>query len=157
MPDRLTLLVIADESSVLLAASVVRHQLARLDIDVDVEPLTFESIVQRTETGQTQLVLAQLPKGARGLARFQSPGPNSPSMTGFADREYDAALEAGDVNRAEAILAREMPATALYEWRLFAAIDSSFCGNVTPSYTSWRWMADLYPCKDVEGEGKTDP
>jgi hypothetical protein len=160
LPARLSLLVIADESSTLLAASVVRHQLARLNIAIDVEPAPLEQVLDRIKQGRAQVALAQLPNGARAFSRFVSPTPDGLSMTGFASPPYDAAYAAGNLDEAGAILSREMPATVLYEWRMFAAIDSRFCGNVTPSYGSWRWMADLYPCKDVgeeEGEGKTDP
>jgi hypothetical protein len=52
-----------------------------------------------------------------------------------------------------------MPATLLYERRSFAAIDSRFCGDVTPSLTSWRWMAALHLCQNggAEGEGVATP
>lgn len=157
LPPRLSLFVVQDESTLLLAANVVRHQLSRLGIEVEVDAVPLADAATRTMSERTQLFLAPLPNGPRALERFVSPGPDGSSVTGFSDKEYDAAVASGDAGRARAILAREMPATVLYEWRTFAAIDSRFCGNVTPSQTSWRWMADLHPCENVAGEAGDTP
>ena len=69
--------------------------------------------------------------------------------SGFADPTYDEAVRRGDLAAAQAILDQAMPVTPLYEYRTFAAVDARFCGDVTPSAQSWRWMADLYPCEDA--------
>jgi len=158
LPTQLSLLVIEDQSTLILAASVIRHQFARLGITVGVEPMALADLLKdRVDQGRFQLVLMPAPNGDRRFARFVSPGPEMPSITGFADPEYDAAVRAGDLHGAQSILDREMPATVLYEWRTFAAIDAHFCGEVTPSFSSWRWMADLHPCEDGEREGATTP
>jgi ABC-type oligopeptide transport system substrate-binding subunit len=157
LPARLSLLVVENESTVLLAASVLRHQLDLLNIAIDVEPVPLETLFARIDSGHQQLVLGPLPKDDHRFGRFVSSEPGRPSLSGLADPEYDAAVTAGDFQRAQAILDREMPATPLYEQRSFAAIDARFCGKVTPSAISWRWMADLYPCEDGKGEGKHTP
>jgi Bacterial extracellular solute-binding proteins, family 5 Middle len=157
MPERLSLRVVKDDSTLLLAASVVKHELDGLGIAIDVVPVTLDELTSTSARGGHQLVLAPLAKGDRRYLRFLSPASDYPSSTGFADQEYDAAVERKDYVRAQAILDREVPATVLYEWRAFAAIDSRFCGNVTPSVMSWRWMADLHLCKNVEGEGNATP
>jgi hypothetical protein len=146
LPERVSVIVPQDESSLILAASVLRHQLARLGIDLVVQTLPLDEILRRCKAGSHQLLLAQLPLGARTYVRFLSPEGGAPSLTGFADPAFDAAVQRGDIAGAKAIFDREVPATVLYEWRTFAAIDSRFCGDVTPSYLSWRWMAELYPC-----------
>ncbi len=64
---------------------------------------------------------------------------------------------ASDLAKAQEILDRELPATVLFESRAFAAIDARFCGDVTPSPISWRWMADLHLCDSDKGEGKSTP
>jgi hypothetical protein len=148
MPTRLSLLVVEGESATLLAASVVRHQLGRLGIAVDVEGLPLEQVIARLDNGRHQLVILPLPKDEHRFGRFLS---DAPAMTGFSDPEYDAAVTTRDLARAQAILDREVPATELYEWSTFAAIDSRFCGDVTPEDTSWRWMADLRPCENGGG------
>jgi hypothetical protein len=151
LPARLSLISLEGDSTMLLAASVIRHQLGKLGIAIDVVPLSWEEFNARVDRGDHELLLGPLPKEERRFRRFLSPDPTTPTFSGFADPEYDAAVGAGDLTRAQAILDREVPATPIYEVRNFAAIDSRFCGSVTPSTTSWRWMADLHPCQDDEG------
>lgn len=146
LPARLSVLVPEDESSLILAASVLRHQFARAEIDLAVQALPLDEILRRCDAGTHQLFLAPLPLGERTFVRFVSPRPGARSLTGFADPAFDAAVERGDLGAARAIFDHEVPATMLYELRTFAAIDSRFCGDVTPSYLSWRWMAELYRC-----------
>lgn len=157
LPDKLSLLVVEHDSTMVLAASVIRHELGRQNIAIDVKALSLEQFVARLDRGDHQLALGPLPKGPRRFGRFLSPSSGSASMTGFADPAYDAAVARGDLAAAQAILDRETPATLLYERRAFAAIDSRFCGDVTPSDTSWRWMADLHLCDSEKGEGKSTP
>lgn len=153
MPARLTLHVFEGDSTLVLAASVLRHQLDRLHIAVDVAPVTLKEWLATLTKGRQQLALLPLPSGNRRYGRFLSPVPDDPSISGFTDPAYDAAVARGDTAAAQAILDRELPATALYERRSFAAIDSRFCGDVTPSDTSWRWMAALHLCQNDESEG----
>ena len=152
LPARVAVLVPEDESSLILTASVLRHQLARVGVDLVVEALPLEEILRRCKAGSHQLLLAQLPLGERTYIRFLSPKAGGFSLTGFADPAFDAAVERRDIAAARATFEREVPATVLYEWRTFAAIDSHFCGDVTPSYLSWRWMAELYPCDPRRAE-----
>jgi hypothetical protein len=151
LPSRVSLLVGDSESAMLMAASVIRHQLGGLGVAVDVEALPLEQVFAQVDRGQHQLALGPLPKEDRRFGRFLSSSPDAPSMSGFSDPEYDAAVRKGDFVSAQAILDREVPAIELYEWRTFAAIDSRFCGDVTPDDISWRWMADLRPCENGEG------
>jgi hypothetical protein len=153
LPARLSLLVLEGESATLLAASVMRHQLGQLDIAVDIEALPLDQLESQLESGRHQMVLGPLPKGESRFGGFLSPRPDAPSMSGFSDPAYDAAVSTGELARAQAILDREVPAIELYEVRTFAAIDSRFCGEVTPDNSSWRWMADLRPCEDGEEGG----
>jgi hypothetical protein len=157
LPSRLSLIVVADESPLLMAASVIRHELDRHGVVVAVEPLTREELVARFDRGGYQLLLGPIPKGERRFGRFLSPEPGNPTMTGFSDPDYDTAVAARDFAKAQAVLDREMPVFVLYDWRAFAAIDARFCGDVTPSSMSWRWMADLHLCDSDKGEGKSTP
>lgn len=152
VPERLSLLVLRDDSPMVLAAEVLRHQLDRLGIALDVEAVAVGDLITRAATGRVQLFLIPQPKGDRRFSRFVSPTADAPPMTGFADPAYDAAVAAGELATAQAILDREVPVTLLYEERAFAAIDERFCGDVKPSATSWRWMADLYPCDETAEE-----
>jgi hypothetical protein len=157
LPAKLSLLVVEGDSTMLLAAMVLRHQFDRLHIALAVEALSVESFLGRIDGGKYQLVLGPLPNGERRFGRFLSPGPDNPSMTGFSHQEYDAAVKRGDFEGAQSILDREVPASVLYQLRTFAAIDARYCGKVTPSPLSWRWMASLHPCKNGEGEGAKTP
>ncbi len=157
MPPRLSLLVLQDDSSMLLAASVLRHQLDRLGIAIDVSAVTLDELVSRPMHGRSQLALSPLPNGRRRYGHFLSPDLDSTSQTGFADPAYDAAVQRGDLAAAQFLLDRETPATVLYQRRSFAAIDLRFCGDVTPSPSSWRWMADLHLCDNEKREGKSTP
>lgn len=154
LPDRLSLIVVEGESTLILAGSVIRHQLDRLNIALDIEAVSGDEVDARFTSGRHQLFLGPVPNGDRRLFRFLTPGPGVPTITGFSDPTFDAAVGAGNLPAAQAILDRELPVTPLYEWRLFAAIDSRFCGKVAPSAISWRWMADLHPCEDGEGGGE---
>ena len=156
LPDRLALVVVEGDSTTLLAASVIRHQLGRLGVAIDVTPLPLDDLMSRVDTGSHQLALGPLPKSDRRFGRFMTPAPSTPSMTGFADPDYDAAVRRDDLTQARAILDREVPATELYEVGTFAAIDARFCGDVTPNDTSWRWMADLHLCQNDEGQGEEE-
>jgi hypothetical protein len=157
LPERLSLLVAHDDSTTILASSVIRHQLDRLHVALDVVPVSLKELLARIDTGQYQLVLAQLPMGERYFERFLSPLPERPSLTYFADPTYDAAVAGKDFDRAQAILDRELPATVLYEWRTFAAMDKGFCAGTTPSATSWAWMAGIHRCGDSGEDAEDKP
>jgi ABC-type oligopeptide transport system substrate-binding subunit len=155
LPSSLSLLLVQDESTMLLTGSVLRHEFDRMGIAVDVQPVNLERLVAQIDGGHFQMLLLPLPNGPRRFGRFLSTPPGIPPLTGFANPEYDAAVAASDLAKAQEILDRELPATVLFEARSFAAIDSRFCGDVTPSPISWRWMADLHLCDSDKGEGKS--
>jgi hypothetical protein len=46
------------------------------------------------------------------------------------------------------ILEADVPSLPLYELRMFAAVDTRFCGGEPRSATSWAWLADLRPCSE---------
>jgi len=147
----LGILVVDSDSTLQVAASVLRHQLARAGVRIAPETVPLEELVARFKDRRYGLLLGPLPIGESRYARFLSPeAAGHPGMTGFASAEYDAAVAAGDLAAAQEILDREVPCTPLYENRTFAAVDARFCGDVEPTESSWRWMADLYPC----GEGE---
>jgi hypothetical protein len=157
LPSSLSLLLVQDESTMVLTASVLRHEFDRMGIAVDVQPVKLERLVAQIDGGRFQMLLLPLPNGPRRFGRFVTTPPGLPPLTGFANPEYDAAVAASDLAKAQEILDEELPATVLFETRAFAAIDSRFCGDVTPSSISWRWMADLHLCDSGKGEGKSTP
>ena len=157
LPSHLSLITVEGLSTHILAASVLRHQLDQFGIAVDVEPLNLQEVLKRIAEGRHQLVLTTLPVGDARFARFLSPNSDNASVSGFSDPEYDAAVAAGDLGRAQAILDREVPATSLYESYTFAAVDSRFCGDVRPKVSSWRWIANLRPCEGQQGKQEDKP
>jgi hypothetical protein len=157
LPSSLSLLLVQDESTMVLTASVLRHEFDRMGVAVEVQPVNLERLLSQIDGGRFQLLLLPLPNGPRRFGRFVTTPPGIPPLTGFSDPAYDAAVAASDLAKAQEILDRELPATVLFETRAFAAIDSRFCGDVTPSPISWRWMADLHLCDSGKGEGKSTP
>ena len=152
IPSRLSLAVAQDDSALLIAAKVLRHQLWSLDTELQIRAVSIADLQQLLNAGEFELALFPLAKGELRFGFFLSPGhARAFPVTGYSNPEYDAAVDRRDVATADAILEREAPVTPLFEMRSFAAIDSRFCGEVVPSGTSWRWLAELYPC----GEGPT--
>jgi hypothetical protein len=149
LPERLELLVIDELSTLGTAAKVVRHQLWPLGVELVIEPVSASDIVQRMTTGQFDLAMLPLSLADHRFGFFLSPGhPKGLPITGFANAEYDAAVDQGDLATAQAILDREVPVTRLFENRYFAAVDGRFCGDVTPTVGSWLWLSKLYPCEE---------
>ena len=149
LPTRLSVLVPEDDSSLRSAARIIRHQLWRLNLEIEVRPMPVAKMVEAMTTGQFELAMLPLTLSDLRFGFFLSPGhPKGIPMTGFANKEYDTAVEGGDLATAQAILDREFPVTRLFELRSFAAIDSRFCGNVAPKASSWLWMSELYPCEE---------
>jgi hypothetical protein len=149
LPPRMSVLVPADVTTLVTAAKVLRHQLWQKGLELEVRPLAVDDIVARMGKGEFELSLLPLAVADYSFGFFLSPGhPKGLPMTGFASPEYDAAFDRGDLKTAQAILDRELPVTRLFEMRSFAAIDSRFCGDVTPSEASLRWLSELYPCDE---------
>jgi ABC-type transport system substrate-binding protein len=149
LPARLELLVIDDLTTLGTAAKVLRHQLWPLGIEIIIQPVTTTTIVERMTAGRFDLALLPLSLGDHRFGFFLSPGhPKGLPMTGYANVEYDAAVDRGDLAAAQAILDRDVPVTRLFENRYFAAVDGRFCGDVTPTVGSWLWLSKLYPCEE---------
>ena len=74
----------------------------------------------------------------------------STGAVGDAGADYGRAGAAGGYAAADRILARDVAMLPLYRPRLFAVVGDRFCGDVHPSATSWRWLADLRPCAPGE-------
>lgn len=149
LPERVQLLVIEELSTLATAAKIVRHELWPLGVEVDIEPVTASEIVQRMTSGQFDLAMLPLSLADHRFGFFLSPGhPKGLPITGFANAEYDAAVDRGDLAAAQAILDSEVPVTRLFENRYFAAVDGRFCGDVTPTVGSWLWLSKLYPCEE---------
>jgi hypothetical protein len=149
LPSRLALMVPENFTTFLSAARIVRHQLWPLGVEVSIDPMPVNDIVKRMTAGEFDLVMLPLTKDEDQYGFFLSPGhPKALPMTGFTSAEYDSAVNGGDLKAAQAILDREVPVSRLFELRSFAAVDGAFCGSVTPSASSWRWLADLHPCEE---------
>jgi hypothetical protein len=150
LPRRLSLIVPMGFTTFTTAAKVLRHQFFELGIELDVEPVSLEDYLARTKDDFT-LALGPLSLTDLYLTFFLSRRhPRGTGQFGFASEEFDAAMDRGDLASAKAILDREMPFTRLFESRTFAAVDEAFCGEVTPSSTSWLWLSELYPCEEGE-------
>ena len=149
VPARLTVLVPEGFSPLVTAAKVLRHELWRLGLELDITAIDVPAMVDRMVTGKFDVALLPLSTLNHRFGFFLSPGhPKAVPITGFANPAYDAAVDRGDLVVAQAILDRELPVTLLFEHRSFAAIDARFCGDVQPSTGSWLWVSQLYPCEE---------
>lgn len=148
LPPRLSVIVPKDFTTLLTAAKILRHQLFQAGVELDIEPISVEEYVDRTPRGDYLLALGPLTVADHRFGFFLSPShPKAFAMTGFASAEYDGAVDRGDLVTAQAVLDRELPVTRLFELRSFAAVDAGFCGDVTPTSSSWLWLKELYPCE----------
>lgn len=150
IPDNLDILVLRGESISVLVAEVVQSQLREVGVKSTVTPVSIDDLYQRALRGDFELAISPLGGGPLRYEIFVSPPDDGGSYTGYSNPRYDAAVEAGDFETAERILDHEVLFTPLYRMGTFAAIDSRWCGDVKPTTSSWRWLADLRPCEPGE-------
>ncbi len=146
LPERLVLSVLETDASLSRTASALSYQLGERGVEVDLRSTTIAEVVAR----DFQITVMPLPRGAYRFLSFTSPEPGMASVTGFSSPDLDTAFARGDLDAAQRALDDLMPVTPLFENREFAAVDARFCGDVTPSASSWRWIADLVPCEGAE-------
>lgn len=149
LPDEAVLLLLEGESTHETVGRVLRHQLRRVGLNLRIEELPLNEYIPRIMSGQFELTIVPLASNRRRRARLHlsSTHRESTNLTGYSNQEYDAAFDRDDNAAMAEILARDVPLVPLYEPRDFAAIDGTLCGDVQPSSTSWRWIADLHPCE----------
>ena len=148
-PPRLEVLVPDDFTTFQTAGKVLWHQLFTIGLELTITRAPVNDIVSRMIAGKYELALMPLTTVEHWYSFFLSPGhPKAMPLTGLASAEYDAAVDRNDLAAAKEIVAREVPATRLFELRSFAAVDASFCGQVTPQASSWLWLSELYPCEE---------
>lgn len=148
IPSTLTLIVLSGDSSPERAAQVIRHQLSRAGLRVVIEDEPLERFLHRLAAGAFDLAISPMPEPPAQYALFLSPEhPRSISISHYRSGAYDEAFDRSDAEAMEAILQRDLPALTLYRLRDFAVIDAMLCGDVQPSTSSWRWIADLHPCE----------
>ena len=140
VPRRLSLLVLDEDSTAVAAARVIRHQLRELQILTEVELVALNELRHRGVTGEYELAMFPFRLNKKNVQQVFGPGY---SMQERVAEILKRGVEADIL----ALLRDEVPAVALYELRLFAAIDARFCGGNPGSSSSWTWLADLYPCK----------
>lgn len=150
LPNRLHLAVLKVHAPSTLAARVIALELGHSGVHVtpvEVSLARFGRVVK----GDFELAIMPVPFGRAGLARFTTQRIGSFNVPGYSNPDYDAAVAAGELAKARTILANDVPALPLFPTREFAAIDARFCGKVdTRTASSWRWIADLHPCKPGE-------
>jgi ABC-type transport system substrate-binding protein len=151
LPARLELLVLRTDEPKLAAAAVIRHQLHRAGVQVDIVPVSLSELMHRVITRQFEAAVMPLTRGLAGCEYLVSPSANDEiSITGYHNPELDRAYAAGDEHACWGLIARDVPIYPLYFEVGFAAVDARFCGDVHPNHNSWAWMAHLYPCSTSE-------
>lgn len=144
-PDQVRLLVLNTDSTALATADVLRLQLLRAGIQLDVVAVGIDEIGRLAMTHAADLFVQYTLLGPDFWDCFRTGGRRN--VSGYANSEYDAAVDRGDHAAARRILSRDLPGIPLFEARHFAAIDSRWCGGAPDQITSWLWLADLYPCE----------
>gem|GEM_PF-3708157 len=149
LPDTLRVLVLKGDAPSELAARVVKVELHGR-VRVATTPVAISRFVRGLK-GDFQVAIMPILSGRAGLERFTSHMIGSLNAARYRNPAYDDAVAAGELDKARDILARDVPALPLFKMREFAAIDAKFCGDVnTRTSASWRWIADLRPCKRGE-------
>jgi hypothetical protein len=144
LPRSLSVLALETDSSILLAARALRHQLYDAGVALEIEALPLRALMERFHGRRFELFL--MPSASDFESAFVS--DDIKNVSGYTNPDYDAAIAAGDLDRAREILADDPPAVVLYEIQSFAAIDERFCGGEPELDYDWSWLADLYPCDE---------
>ena len=143
LPDELELLVLESDSSLVLAAEVVRHQLRAAGVKVKIVTAPLEALLGPSVVDY-DVMLVPLPTSARHVGRYlEDFGFVDPAVS----TRFDIARREDDERAWERALAAEMPAFPLFEGRHFAAVDGRFCGGNPDRASSWKWLAELHPCE----------
>lgn len=145
LPPRLTIMVLASHSSAVLAAEVISYRIRlRHEIEVEVEPVSIDTLADPEAHDGRALVLVPM-----GILASTDPGIVAESLAihaGYQSPAFIEAAERGDAAEMQRILEHDVPALPLYELRNFAAVDARFCGGEPKHTTSWAWLSELRPC-----------
>ncbi len=144
LPSTLNLAVLDTDSTLVLAADLIRYQLQGEGIEVEIDELPLDSLLSPSLTYYDGWLVPLPATPSDAIKALSGYGvlPDDEEMvsaTRGIDDSPDAAAQA---------LAEQIPALPLYETRYFAAIDARFCGESPERATSWEWLADLYLCED---------
>jgi hypothetical protein len=150
LPPSVTLHVVAGTMMGMLIAEVIRSQLRDAGVAVAIYGTGAQEMLALARAGDYQLLLGPLTSEPLRYTFFRSGSDAAGTVTGYENPEYDQAVASGDHDRAEQLLARDLPMLPLLTVRDWVAIDGRFCGDVAPRAQSWRWMADLRPCRPGE-------
>lgn len=140
--EPLELLVLASDTETITAARVIRHQLHRAGIAVEIEAAELSELVSQIMAGDYDLALAPSQSGGSIELIITQVG-----FWGWRDEALLDALTRSDLAAARARLASQAYSVDLFQQRAFAAVDASWCGGEPKSAVSWEWLADLYPCE----------
>jgi len=147
LPKRLRVLALSIHAPSMLAAKVLKHQLRKLGIKVDVDAVAIAEL-GRAISGKYELAI--MPVAIGDLAAFTTGMIGSLNITGYSNPVFDAAVKRGAKAAAMRLLALDVPAVPLFEMRQFAAVDRSICGGRGATSVSWKWIAELRLCDEDE-------
>ena len=133
LPEQLSILVLETDSPALAASRVVKHQLRRDGVSVEINAVSLQALRNRHQAGQYQLMLIPTPS----------------VLDPAAVKIIELLQPANETKRSALELLREQAlAVPLYKMRFFAAVDARFCGGNPRSFSSWAWLAELELCRD---------
>ncbi|MFH0903069.1 MAG: ABC transporter substrate-binding protein [Pseudomonadota bacterium] len=152
-PLRLRILVHQGSSDLVRAALVIQQQLALVGLEVTIEALDTAPYIHRINEGRFELLLHYGAVGPR-LAVFRS--NDKRNLCGYANPAFDAALDAGDEDRAAAILAQDAAVAPLYHIEAAAALDRSLCADSPQSVSDLSWLATIHRCPFPQKPGERE-
>lgn len=142
-PGEVDLGVFEADSSMVLGANVLEHQLRAEGIQVEVTSTSSDEIRTGNHSEGILLVpLASSPAGSGDILvrlGILDEGDRAAGSSGAEEEDYWRER-----------FATEIPAVPLYEGRHFAAVDDRLCGGDPDRASSWEWLADLRPCDDED-------
>jgi hypothetical protein len=146
-PPKITILALSSHSSAVTTAQAISYRI-RLhhEVEIDVKPLTIETLARMEE--RSDYALALMPMGILASADRGIIAESLSTAAGYDSPDFIAAAERGDSAEMQRILEHDVPALPLYELRTFAAVDARFCGGQPSNAVSWAWLADLRPCAE---------
>ena len=151
LPKEVSIVAMADDSTLARAARALKYHLStKLEMQVTVHELPLEAAIARLEKGDYDFTLLPLARPPNRAA-IETTRIHLETYAHYAPPELEQATKSLDWALFESQLLEDIPALRLYANLQFAAIDKRFCYRWKPdSQTSWRWLAHVYPCNDLD-------
>lgn len=134
-------LMLPDVEPYRTVAAYIQYTLARRGVDVSLRPLPPGELLKALEP-PFQMVLMPGRQADGMISRLRNF-----NFGHWQSADFEAAMDAGDLDAARKVVARELPGFVVGHFQVFAAVDARLCGGEPKSAMSWDWLAELHPCE----------